>query len=242
MLTIQQEVQALVALALPSALSSYCYFAVSITELSVMGHLGVDELAAVAYAQLCLDLSTLVFMQGFNGGMNSLCSQAFGAKNYRLVGEYTLLTSLLMTAACAPMTLLWWNLDTLLSTAGLAGQVASLAGQYGRLSLLWLWPRSMFQAVLQAQARPMPLAIGMVAGAWVVGVPAAYLMGVHASHPSLLGLWEGMLCGYTVTSIASFIPAFLRPNWQEEADKAVARSHLKEDEPSTAQESDCLLA
>ncbi|RLN62337.1 hypothetical protein BBJ29_007580 [Phytophthora kernoviae] len=454
MLTIQQEVQALVALALPSALSSYCYFAVSITELSVMDHLGVDELAAVAYAQLCLDLSTLVFTQGFNGGMNSLCSQAFGAKNYRLVGEYTLLTSLLMTAACAPMTLLWWNLDTLLSTAGLAGQVASLAGQYGRLSLLWLWPRSMFQvlssfyqaqnivlptaafdvltvalnfffvvgftygrfglpefgfsgcplgtavalalrlvgyvaymnvyrkyhrrcawrwnsrfldthivwnlvsvgmplavgellenaqltaltlfaakigeiqlgthnammelfffctsplyavinasvtrmgnhlgagkpaqailsarvcgtciaaltavnsvvivssrrhlgrifsdnpqvistftqAVLQAQARPMPLAIGMVAGAWVVGVPAAYLMGVHASHPSLLGLWEGMLCGYTVTSIASFIPAFLRPNWQEEADKAVARSHLKEDEPSTAQESDCLLA
>ncbi|EEY56285.1 Multidrug/Oligosaccharidyl-lipid/Polysaccharide (MOP) Flippase Superfamily [Phytophthora infestans T30-4] len=401
-----------------------------------MGHLGVDELAAVAYAQLCLDLSTLVFMQGFNGGMNSLCSQAFGAKNYHLVGEYTLLTSLLLTVACAPMALLWWNLDRLLLTAGVAEHVAFLAGQYGRLSLLWLWPRSMFQvlasfyqaqnivlstavfdvlmvifncffaigltygqfglpelgfigcplgtavavalrlvsyvaymniyhryhqqcswrwdthflnkeivwnlvsvgvplaagellenaqltvltlfaakigelqlgthnammelfffatsplyaviggsvtrmgnhlgagqpsyavvaakicghlgrifsddpavttafsqvcslaalaytvlsffcyalAVLQAQARPMPLALGMVAGAWLVGVPSAYWMGVHTAHPSLLGLWKGMICGYT------------------EADKAVARSHLKEKELASPQESDRLLA
>ncbi|ETN04862.1 hypothetical protein PPTG_14622 [Phytophthora nicotianae INRA-310] len=467
------EARALLALALPSALSTYCYFAVSITELSVMGHLGVDELASVAYAQLCLDLSTLVFMQGFNGGMNSLCSQAFGAKNYHLVGEYTLLTSLLVTIACVPMALLWWNLDSLLLTAGVAEHVAFLAGQYGRLSLLWLWPRSMFQvlasfyqaqnivlptaafdvlmvafngffaigftygrfwlpelgfigcplgtavavtlrlvsyvaymnvyrryhlqcswrwdthfldkqiiwnlvsvgvplaagellensqltvltlfaanigelqlgthnsmmelfffatsplyaviggsvtrignhlgagqpsqaglaaricgvcivtltttnsvvivssrrhlgqifsddpvvisafsqvcslaalayfilsffcyalAVLQAQARPMPLAVGMVAGAWLVGIPSAYLLGVHTTHPSLLGIWEGMICGYTVTSVVSFFPAFVQPNWQEEADKAVKRSHLKEKELASPQESDRLLA
>ncbi|EGZ20504.1 hypothetical protein PHYSODRAFT_496396 [Phytophthora sojae] len=405
-----------------------------------MGHLGVDELAAVAYAQLCLDLSTLVFMQGFNGGMNSLCSQAFGAKNYHLVGEYTLLTCLLVTVVCAPMALLWWNLDTLLLTAGVAEHVASLAGQYGRLSLLWLWPRSMFQvlasffqaqnivlptavfdvlmvafngyfaagltygrfglpelgfagcplgtavavalrlvsyvaymnwyrkyhrrcswrwdssfldkeivwnlvsvgmplavrellenaqltvltlfaakigeiqlgthnammelfyfatsplyavinasvtrignhlgagepsrailaaqicgsrkhlgrifsdspevidtfsqvcglaalayfilsffcyalAVLQAQARPMPLAVGMVAGAWLVGIPSAYFLGVRTSHPSLLGLWEGMICGYT-----------------KEAEKAVERSQLKEKELASPQELDRLLA
>ncbi|KAG7385931.1 hypothetical protein PHYPSEUDO_000893 [Phytophthora pseudosyringae] len=469
----RQEARALLALALPSALSTYCYFAVSITELSVMGHLGVDELAAVAYAQMCLDLSTLVFMQGVNGGMNSLCSQAFGAKNYHLVGEYTLLTSLLVTVACAPMALLWWNLDALLLTAGVAQHVASLAGQYGRLSLLWLWPRSMFQvlasfyqaqnivlptavfdvlmvifncffavgftygrfglpqlgfigcplgtavavalrfvsyvsymnvyrkyhhqcswrwstffldkqivwnlvsvgmplaagellenaqltvltlfaakigeiqlgthnammelfyfatsplyavigasvtrignhlgagqpsdavvaaqicgiciatlttvnsvvivtsrqhlgqifsddpmvtttfsqvcslaalayfvlsffcyalAILQAQARPMPLAVGMVAGAWLVGIPSAYFMGVHGTHPSLLGLWKGMICGYTVTSITSFIPAYVRPNWEEEADKAVARSHMKEKELASPRELDRLLA
>jgi Na+-driven multidrug efflux pump len=98
------------------------------------------------------------------------------------------------------------------------------------------------QAILQAQARPMPLAIGMVAGAWLVGIPSAYFLGVHARRPSLLGLWEGMICGYTVTSVASFLPAFARPNWQQEADKAVARSHLKEKELSSPHESDRLLA
>ncbi|KAK1931541.1 hypothetical protein P3T76_012870 [Phytophthora citrophthora] len=86
----------------------------------------------------------------------------------------------------------------------------------------------------------MPLAIGMVAGAWFVGIPSAYFMGVRDS--SLLGLWEGMIAGYTVTSLVSFIPAFARPNWQEEADKAVARSQLKEKELTSPQESDRLLA
>lgn len=65
-------------------------------------------------------------------------------------------------------------------------------------------------------------------------------MGVQDS--SLLGLWEGMIAGYTVTSLVSFVPAFVRPNWQEEADKAVARSHLKEKELASPQESDRLLA
>ncbi|RLN95355.1 hypothetical protein BBJ28_00014500 [Nothophytophthora sp. Chile5] len=151
----------MLALALPSALSTYCFFAISLTELGVMGHLGVDELAAVAYSQMCLDLSMLVFMQGFNAGMNALCSQAFGAKNYHLLGEYTLLTSLLLTVACVPLAVLWWNLGDVLLAAGVADRVAALAGVYCRLSLLWLWPRSMFQVLscfYQAQNIVVPTA------------------------------------------------------------------------------------
>ncbi|KAG6976943.1 hypothetical protein JG688_00000822 [Phytophthora aleatoria] len=471
MVSARRELRCLLELAVPSALSTYCFFAVSITELSVVGHLGVDELAAVAYAQMCLDLSILVSMQGFNAGMNALCSQAFGAKNYHLLGEYALLTSLLLTVACVPLAVLWWNLGDILLVAGVTDRVAALAGVYCRLSLLWLWPRSMFQvlscfyqaqhivqptavfnvlavalnsflvvglthgrfglpelgfvgcplgtamalflrlvgyiaymnfyrkfhrrcawrcdgsfldanilrnllsvglplaggtlfenaqliamtlfaatigevqlgthnammeffffatsplyavvsaavtrmgmhlgagkpseallaaqvcgiciallttingvivvsarqqlgwlfsdnpqvidtfsqicalaalayfvlaffyysfAVLKAQARPIPIMVGFAVGAWLVGVPLAYVLGVHQTH--LLGVWHGMICGYAVTSFIGFAVAFGRPNWQLEADKAVARSHLKEKELASPQESDMLLA
>uniref|UniRef100_H3GC93 MATE efflux family protein n=1 Tax=Phytophthora ramorum TaxID=164328 RepID=H3GC93_PHYRM len=473
MVSARRELRCLLELAVPSALSTYCFFAVSITELSVVGHLGVDELAAVAYAQMCLDLSILVSMQGFNAGMSALCSQAFGAKNYHLLGEYALLTSLLLTVACVPLAVLWWNLGDILLAVGVADRVAALAGIYCRLSLLWLWPRSMFQvlscfyqaqhivqptavfnvlavalngflvvglthgrfglpelgfvgcplgtavallarligyvlymnlyrklhrrcawrcdgsfldasilrnllsvglplaggtlfenaqlismtlfaatigevqlgthnammelfffatsplyavvsatvtrmgmhlgagkpsealltaqvcgaciallttvngtivvsarrqlgqlfsdspqvidtfsqicglaalayfvlgffyysfAVLKAQARPMPIMVGFIAGAWLVGVPVAYLLGVHPAHQSLLGVWHGMICGYAVTSAIGFAVAFGRPNWQLEADRAVARSHIKEKELASPQESDVLLA
>ncbi|KAF1794159.1 Multi antimicrobial extrusion protein [Phytophthora cactorum] len=467
MVSARRELRCLLELAVPSALSTYCFFAVSITELSVVGHLGVDELAAVAYAQMCLDLSILVSMQGFNAGMNALCSQAFGAKNYHLLGEYALLTSLLLTVACVPLAVLWWNLGDILLVAGVTDRVAALAGVYCRLSLLWLWPRSMFQvlscfyqaqqivqptavfnvlavalnsflvvglthgrfglpelgfvgcplgtamvlflrlvgyiaymnfyrkfhrrcawrcdgsfldanilrnllsvglplaggtlfenaqliamtlfaatiawhaqrddgvlllcdltalrcgeccrhahgmhlgagkpseallaaqvcgiciallttingvivvsarqqlgwlfsdnpqvidtfsqicalaalayfvlaffyysfAVLKAQARPIPIMVGFAVGAWLIGVPLAYVLGVHQTH--LLGVWHGMICGYAVTSFIGFAVAFGRPNWQLEADKAVARSHLKEKELASPQESDMLLA
>jgi len=77
-------------------------------------------------------------------------------------------------------------------------------------------------------------------GAWLVGVPLAYVLGVHAAHRSLLGVWHGMICGYAVTAAIAFSVAFGRPNWQQEADKAVARSHLKE--KVVAPESELLLA
>ncbi|ETI51233.1 hypothetical protein F441_05438 [Phytophthora nicotianae CJ01A1] len=473
MVSARRELRCLLELAVPSALSTYCFFAISITELSVVGHLGVDELAAVAYAQMCLDLSILVSMQGFNAGMNVLCSQAFGAKNYHLLGEYALLTSLLLTVACVPLAVLWWNLGDILLAAGVTDRVATLAGVYCRLSLLWLWPRSMFQvlscfyqaqhivqptavfnvlavalnsflvvgfthgrfglpelgfvgcpigtamalflrlvgyivymnfyrkfhrrcawrcdgsfldadilrnllsvglplaggtlfenaqlitmtlfaatigevqlgthnammelfffatsplyavisaavtrvgmhlgagkpseallaaqvcgicialistingvvvvsarrqlgwlfsdnpqvidtfsqicalaalayfvlaffyysfAVLKAQARPMPIMVGFAVGAWLVGVPVAYILGVHQTHPNLLGVWHGMICGYAVTSFIGFAVAFGRPNWRTEADRAVARSHFKEKELAAPHESDVLLA
>ncbi|TYZ57090.1 hypothetical protein PybrP1_010859 [[Pythium] brassicae (nom. inval.)] len=139
------ELRALLALAIPGTLSTYCFFAISITELSVMGHLGVAQLAAVAYAQMALDLSTLVFMQGLNAGLNALCSQAFGARNYHLLGEYALLTLFALSLMCVPMGLLWWHLGDLLSLAGVAEPVVAYARAYARLSVLWLWPRNVFQ-------------------------------------------------------------------------------------------------
>ena len=114
----KHEAEQLLAIALPSIISTYCYFSISMTELSVMGHLGVDQLAAVAYSQMSMDFSTLIFMQGFNVGMNSLCSQAFGAKNYRLLGDYCQLNCFLLTIMCLPLACLWWNLGDLLQFAG----------------------------------------------------------------------------------------------------------------------------
>lgn len=161
MVAVRQELRALLALALPAGASTYCFFAVSITELSVMGHLGVAPLAAVSYAQVALDLSMLVFMQGFNGGLNALAAQAFGARNWHLVGAYALLAAFLLTLACVPVAVLWWNLGDLLAAMGVSTEVADLARTYARLALLWLWPRCMFQVLsifYQAQEIVVPTA------------------------------------------------------------------------------------
>ncbi|POM79621.1 Multidrug/Oligosaccharidyl-lipid/polysaccharide (MOP) Flippase Superfamily, partial [Phytophthora palmivora] len=188
MVSARRELRYLLELAVPSAVSTYCFFAVSITELSVVGHMGVDELAAVAYAQMCLDLSILVTMQGINAGMNALCSQAFGAKNYHLLGEYALLTSLLLTVACVPLAVLWWNLGDILLLAGVTDRVAALARVYCRLSLLWLWPRSMFQVLscfYQAQHIVQPTAVFNVLAVALNGFLVVGLTHGHFGLPEL---------------------------------------------------------
>ncbi|TMW57621.1 hypothetical protein Poli38472_003546 [Pythium oligandrum] len=169
MSTVTREFRALMALALPAMLSTYCFFAMSVTELSVMGHLGVDQLAAVAYSQMSMDFCTLVFMQGFNAGMNALCSQAFGAKNYHLLGDYAQLTALVLTVMSVPMAVLWWNLGDLLTLAGVPDHVTVYARLYCRLSILGMWPRSMFQVLsIYYQAQQIVLPTTIFNGATVV--------------------------------------------------------------------------
>ncbi|ETV67298.1 hypothetical protein H257_16532 [Aphanomyces astaci] len=84
------------------------------------------------------------------------------------------------------------------------------------------------QAVLVAQARAVPILVAFVSGAWVVGVPTAYLVGIHW-HVGLLGVWIGMSIGYAVTTAVTLYGA-ITANWEAEADKAVLRSKAKHEQ------------
>ncbi|RHZ14086.1 hypothetical protein DYB31_000948 [Aphanomyces astaci] len=72
------------------------------------------------------------------------------------------------------------------------------------------------------------LALAFVSGAWVVGVPTAYLVGIHW-HVGLLGVWIGMSIGYAVTTAVTLYGA-ITANWEAEADKAVLRSKAKHEQ------------
>ncbi|CAH0513854.1 unnamed protein product [Peronospora belbahrii] len=124
-------------------------------------------------------------------------------------------------------------------------QVTDSFSQIGALAAVAYFVLSFFFyafAVLKAQARSMPIMVGFAFGAWLVGVPMAYMLGVNQSHPSLVGIWHGMICGYAVTSAITFTVAIGWPNWHLEAQKAVARSHIKTKQFLPPQEIAMLLA
>lgn len=91
--------------------------------------------------------------------------------------------------------------------------------------------------------------IGFMAGAWLVGVPTAYYLALGRAQRSFVGIWYGMLCGYTVTAFIGFYGAFWQTDWKIEAAKAAERSQKKHKRKSfkgqaddEAQETDPLLA
>lgn len=64
-----------------------------------------------------------------------------------------------------------------------------------------------------------------------MGVPTAYYLGLRrGTGPNLLGIWLGMICGYSVTSAIGFYVAFFRADWREAATRAVERSQLLKEE------------
>ncbi|EQC25864.1 hypothetical protein SDRG_16313 [Saprolegnia diclina VS20] len=161
--SLRDEITPLLRLALPIFVSLMSFFALSMTELIVAGHLGTTEFTAVAYAQLVLDFTLIIFTQGFNKGLDALASQAFGAKNFALIGRYTQTTCLCLTFACVPIACIWWVCaDALYIVRGVDPKSIELARLYTRISILWLWPRLMFQAAtvfFQAQQIVLPSAV-----------------------------------------------------------------------------------
>ncbi|KAF0718627.1 Aste57867_1562 [Aphanomyces stellatus] len=148
-LTTTEETIALLHLAFPTFVNILSFFALSMVEMIVAGHLGTSEMTAVAFSQIVFDLSIVVFTQGFNRGLSSVGSQAFGAKNMVLLGRYAQVGCIGITVVTAPLALLWWFVGDILGGLGIATSPDTiiLAKQYSHLCVLWIWPRLMFNYV-----------------------------------------------------------------------------------------------
>jgi MATE family multidrug resistance protein len=82
---------------------------------------------------------------GLAMALDTLCSQAYGAKKYHLVGLHCQRAMTILTIACIPIALLWWNSEFALKLIATDDTPA--------LSLFWirrlvpsLWPRLMYEA------------------------------------------------------------------------------------------------
>jgi Na+-driven multidrug efflux pump len=82
--TRRRELRDLLAIAIPIAASMFCGMGMAMTDMAVVGHLGTNELAAVASALIWQTITNVFIDRGFHTAASILISQAFGAKNYKL--------------------------------------------------------------------------------------------------------------------------------------------------------------
>ncbi|RHZ14085.1 hypothetical protein DYB31_000949 [Aphanomyces astaci] len=181
-LTTTGELQALVTLAAPKCISILSFYALSMLELMFAGHLGTAEMTAVAFSQIVFDFTIIVFTQGFNKGLNALGSQTFGAKNLLLLGRYAQMGCLGVTVVTLPLAFSWWFVGDLLRLFGVSPASVVLAQQYSKLSMLWLWPRLIYQYLtvyFDSQQIVLPTAIVSVSFVVVhVGMNVLVVFGV----------------------------------------------------------------
>ena len=76
------ELRLLWSLAWPSGLSMVLRMGTMQTTMIVVGHMGTEELAAVALGNMWVAMVGMTLVYGGFSGLDTLASQAYGAKNY----------------------------------------------------------------------------------------------------------------------------------------------------------------
>ncbi|XP_019083288.1 PREDICTED: protein DETOXIFICATION 14-like isoform X2 [Camelina sativa] len=141
-----------------------------VISIVMIGHLGELFLSSTAIAVSFCSATGFSLVFGLASAMETLCGQAYGAKQYEKLGVHTYTTILSLYLVCIPLSVLWSYMGAILSLIGQDPVVAQEAGKFAT----WLIPALLAYATLQplvqffqAQSLIFPLIISSISAVCV---------------------------------------------------------------------------
>uniref|UniRef100_A0A0E0FRC3 Protein DETOXIFICATION n=1 Tax=Oryza nivara TaxID=4536 RepID=A0A0E0FRC3_ORYNI len=173
------EAGKLAYLALPMVAVSLTNYAVQVSSNMMVGHLpGVLPLSSAAIATSLASVTGFSLLIGMASALETLCGQAYGAKQYHTLGVHTYRAILTLLVVCIPLSLLWVFMGKILVLIGQDPLISHGAGRY----IVWLIPglfaNALIQPItkfLQSQSLIMPMLVASVA-TLVFHIPLCWLM------------------------------------------------------------------
>jgi len=192
------------AMALPVVFNMVCFRVPWMISLAFVGRLGQLELAACALASTLANVTGMSVLVGLSSAQSTLSAQAFGAKQFELVGVILQRTVSVLLLACVGIGLLWaYGVGPFLRLTGQDPLVVKLAEAY----LIWSIPglagfalNVSLMRFLQAQGLPSPPA----AAAFVTA-----LLHAPINWVLIYGLDMGLMGAAVATSINSCLTPLL---------------------------------
>lgn len=96
-----------------------------------------------------------------SSALETLCGQAYGAKQYRQLGTYLQRGWIVLNVSCIPIAFIWMNIHTLLRAMGQDPEIADYAGLYTRWMIPSLFANAFLLPIvkfLQTQSAVIPMA------------------------------------------------------------------------------------
>lgn len=166
-----QETKKMWVVAAPAIFTRFSTFGISVISQAFIGHMGATELAGYALVSTVLLRFANGILLGMASALETLCGQAFGAKQYSMLGVYlqrSWLVLILTTFCLIPIFLL---ATPILKLLGQEDAIASMAGTIA----IWLIPvifafifSFTCQMFLQAQSKNI-----------IISYLAALSLGIH---------------------------------------------------------------
>lgn len=175
---ILEEATSLARIAVPMILTGLLLYPRSMISMLFLGRLGDLALAGGSLAVGFANISGYSILSGLAMGMEPICGQAFGAKNYTLIGLSLQRTVLLLFFTSIPIAFLWLNMKTILISFGQDEAIATQAQSYLIYSIPDLLSQSLLHPLrlyLRTQCITLPLTF-CAALSILLHVPINYLL------------------------------------------------------------------
>ncbi|KAG0580689.1 hypothetical protein KC19_4G191800 [Ceratodon purpureus] len=111
-------------------------YVMAIAGVVFIGHLGSFPLAAASLTNSFCGITGFTFLAGLASALETLCGQAYGAKQYHLLGIYLQRAVFILLVAAVPVGILWLNMASILVALGEDPVIAHAAQSY----VHWLLP------------------------------------------------------------------------------------------------------
>ncbi|CAM8887017.1 unnamed protein product [Rhodiola kirilowii] len=176
-----EELAGLAKVTCPFLITSILMYSRSMISLYFLGRLGKVELAGGALALAFANVTGFSVMKGLSVGMDSLCSQAFGARRWTVISQIYLKMLFLLLFSAIPISCLWLNAGPLFLLLGQDLEITEVA----KVTLACLIPELIAQAhlnplrcFLRCQGKTTPFTIASICSV-VLNIPINYLLAIH---------------------------------------------------------------
>ncbi|KAI3883621.1 hypothetical protein MKX03_016303 [Papaver bracteatum] len=125
-----EEIKAIGKISGPTALTGLVLYSRAMISMLFLGYLGELELAGGSLSIGFANITGYSVISGLAMGMEPICGQAFGAKQWKLLGLTLQRTVLLLLCASLPISFIWLNMKKILLFCGQDEEISSVAHVY----------------------------------------------------------------------------------------------------------------
>ncbi|KAF8377436.1 hypothetical protein HHK36_030813 [Tetracentron sinense] len=176
-----EEIKAIGKISGPTAITGLLLYSRAMISMIFLGYLGELELAGGSLSIGFANITGYSVISGLAMGMEPICGQAYGAKQWKLLGLTLQRTVLLLLCTSIPISFMWLNMKTILFWCGQNDEISSMAHVFIVFSIPDLFFLSLLHPLriyLRTQGVTLPLTY-CSAISLLLHVPLNFLLVVH---------------------------------------------------------------
>ncbi|XP_031253258.1 protein DETOXIFICATION 14-like [Pistacia vera] len=125
-----EELKKLSFLAAPMVAVTVSQYLMQVVSMIMVGHLGQLSISSLSIATSFTNVTGFSPLFGLACALETLCGQAYGAKQYHKLGTYTYSSIIILIPICFPISVIWIFMDKILVLVGQDPQVSVEACKY----------------------------------------------------------------------------------------------------------------